>query len=149
MPTPIRTQVLDKIEELLGEISKLKAVKRWQSVPIDLEVVGTPALVYQVGPERREKRNRLMYGTFSLGLYVYLKLNQTGRMRQAFDAQSDNLQALIHNQLMGSPGLRGLAQKVIEVTMDRRLSNDLFGEMVLTYEITYGHAFGDGFTTAY
>lgn len=143
----VKVQALRKLKDILAGIPEISSIQRWQGRPIDLDHVKTPALFLWEEDETREKRNRLAMGLLKMQLGVFIRLTPAGAA--PFNDIADNLQGKIHNALMQSDELAGLAVKIQEERIWKEFPNDEYGVLYLSFILTYGHAWGDAFTTAY
>ncbi len=147
MADSIKVQVMAKLAGILGAIPEIGSVHRWQGKSIDLDHVKTPALFLWEEDEAREKRNRLALGLLKMQMGVFIRLSPAGAA--SFNDAADNIQGKIHNALIQSPELEGLAEKYQEERAWKEFPNDEYGVLYMNFTLTYGHAWGDAFTTAY
>lgn len=147
MPDSVKVLLMRKLAEVLAAVPGVVSVARHQGKPIDLDTVRKPALYLYDELETRGKRNRLATGEIDLHLVVWIDLTPAGEA--SFPEVADNLQAAIHNALIGSSELRGLVEKIEEVSVDKQYPNDLYGVLVMRFKLTYCHAWGDAFSVAY
>ena len=147
MADSVKVQAMRKLKDILGAIPDIGSVQRWQGRPIDLDHVKTPALFLWEEDETREKRNRLAMGLLKMHLGVFIRLTPAGAA--SFNDVADNLQGKIHNALIQSTELEGLAAKYQEERVWKEFPNDEYGVLYMSFTLTYGHAWGDAFTTAY
>lgn len=143
----IKVQVMAKLASILGAIPEIGSVHRWQGKPIDLDHVKTPALFLWEEDEAREKRNRLALGLLKMQMGFFIRLSPAGT--SSFNDLADNLQAKVHNALVQSTELTGLAVNYQEEKVWKEFPNDEYGVLYMSFTLTYGHAWGDAFTTAY
>jgi hypothetical protein len=147
MADSVKVQVMRKLKDILETIPEIGSIQRWQGRPIDLDHVKTPALFLWEEDEIREKQNRLAMSLLKLQLGVFIRLTPAGAA--PFNDVADNLQGQIHNALMQSHELAGLSVKFQEERVWKEFPNDEYGVLYLSFILTYGHAWGDAFTTAY
>ena len=147
MAESVKALVMQKLEEVLRGIPELGSVHRWQGGVIDLDLVPLPALYFWEEQEERQRRNRLALGVLSMHLHVYIPLSPAGAA--SFSKVADTLQGKIHNALVRTAALKGLVENLQEGKFEPVFPNDLWGILTLTFTLTYGHAWGDAFTTAY
>jgi len=149
MAETVKTQVLRTLETVLQAIPEVGSVHRRPPLNVDLEKVKTPALFFWE-EEERKPRNRLMLGVLRLTMAVFIRLtpgNDHGFT--AFVDLADTIAGRVH-QVMARPAeLSGKAVNIQELTTRKALANDLFGELVLVYQVTYVHPKGDAFSTSY
>jgi hypothetical protein len=143
----VKVQVMRKLAEILGTIPELGSVHRWQGKPTDLDQVKLPALFLFEEEESRDKRNRLAVGVVKLHLMVFIPLSPAGSV--SFNDRADNLQGEIHNALITTSELKGLAENIVEGSFRKEFPNDLYGVLYQSFDITYFHAWGDAFSVAY
>ena len=147
MAESVKTLVMAKLEEVLRAIPELGSVHRWQGQAIDLDQVKLPALFLYEEREARERRNRLAMGVLSMHLMVFIRLSPAGAV--SFNKVADTVQGKIHNALVGTTELKGLVENLQEGEFTRVYPNDLYGLLSLNFTLTYGHAWGDAFSTSY
>jgi hypothetical protein len=149
MTETVKTQVLKTLETMLGEIEELGSVHRRPPLNVDLEKVKTPAL-FLWDEEERKPRNRLMLGVLRLTMAVFIRLtpgNDHGFT--AFSDLADTIAGKVHNSMARPAELSGKVVNLQELTTRKALANELFGELVLIYQITYAHSSRDAFSTSY
>lgn len=131
-------------------ISELASVHRFRGETIDLEVVPMPALYFYENGEDRQRENRQQNGVIHLSISVFLALPLT-QGNQDFSDIADIIQARIHGVLFNSSNesqaLLGLVKNIQEGPVDKRYPNDTYRVLDLSFIITYGHKFGDAFST--
>jgi hypothetical protein len=151
MAEAIKNQVLDALETALVVITDLKTVEAREPYGIDLEKISLPALFLYEQDESLSTRNRLALGEIRLEMAIFAKLTPPGmKGAKAFIKQANNLAGSVHGVIFGNtPALRGLVLKAEEVTQRPAISNEIYGEVLLIYHITYGHALGNAFSQAY
>jgi hypothetical protein len=147
MADSIKVQVMKKLAGVLEAITDLGSVHRWQGIPTDLDRAKLPALFFWDEDEARDKRNRLAMGTLKLYVAVFIRLSPAGAA--SFHDQADNLQGTIHNALIGTADLKGLVEKLEEERVWKEFPNDQYGVLFMSFALTYGHAWGDAFSTTY
>jgi hypothetical protein len=147
MADSIKVQAMCKLAEVLETVPGIASVQRYQGKPIDLDTLKKPALFIYDERETRGKRNRLATGEFELHLVIWCQLAAKGEA--SFPDLADNLQAAIHNALIGTTALKGLVEKIEEVSCDKQYPNDYYGLLLLTFKLTYMHTWGDAFSVAY
>ena len=149
MADTIKTQVLKTLEAMLREIPELGSVHRRPPLNVDLEKVKTPALFFW-DEEERKPRNRLMLGVLRLTMAVFIRLTpDNDHGFTAFSDLADTIAGRIHGVMARPAALAGKAVNIQELTTRKALANDLFGELVLIYQVTYVHSSGDAFSTSY
>lgn len=149
MPDPIKVQVMQSLETLLAEIPEIGSVQRWYEIPVDLDTWALPALFYWE-EEERHLRNRIVWNELHLYLAVFFRLESAdGPGYQRFSDTADDLAAKIHNKLL-EPGALAASGTIslTESWVRKALANELFGELSMTFMLTYGHTKGDAFSIA-
>jgi hypothetical protein len=147
MADSIKVQALHKLEEVLKGIPELGSVHRWQGKPTDLDQVKLPALFFWDEEETRGKRNRLALGTIKMNLAVFIRLTPAGA--SSFDDTCNNLQGKIHNALVQTSSFKGLVENLEEGNIWKDFPNDQYGVLYMSFQLTYGHVWGDAFSVAY
>ena len=149
MAETVKTQVLRALETMLQAVPELGSVHRRPPLNVDLEKVQTPALFFW-DEEERKPRNRLMLGVLRLTMAVFIRLtpgNDHGFT--AFADLADTIAGRVHEIMVKPAALAGKAVNIQELTTRKALANELFGELVLVYQLTYVHSSGDAFSTTY
>ena len=77
---------------------------------------------------------------------VFIRLSPAGAA--SFNVVADNLQGTIHNALIGTAGLKGLVENLQEDRVWKEY-HDQYGVLFMSFNLTYGHAWGDAFSTTY
>jgi hypothetical protein len=163
---PVKTTLLKAIETLLRGIPELVTVGRWQDIPTDLEPpdpltgaprVLTPALFFWDEPEDLQAANRTARNVLHLNLAVFIRFtgevnNLDSPAYQTFTDQAEVIAGRIH-ALWYDPAalapLRAAGLLQVEEGANRKtMASELYGEMVLTARLIYGHRLGDAFTIA-
>lgn len=147
MAEAVKTRMMKQLAENLGAIADLGSVHRWQGQVIDLETVKAPALYFWDMDEKRDRRNRLALGVVHVMVWVFIPLSPKGQA--GFHDQADLLQGLIHNAVVDLSRLQELALGVEELKVDKEFPNDQWGILIMDFNLTYGHAYGNAFSTAY
>ena len=150
MALPIKTQVLQALVTALLTASDLVSVERFPPTTTHLELARTPiAYIAEAAPETRETNNRFYQGTLELDITVFIEL-QSGESDEGnltFLDKADEIQAQIHDILLGpnAPGLIPFGVKILERSSEKLISNDQWGALLYTVEVTYQHLMGDAF----
>jgi hypothetical protein len=151
MADTVKTQVMKALEAVFkAGVPEVKSVYRREPVATDLETIKLPGLfLYENPDENRVKGNRFDFGVIPVEVAVFIRLNPGSKDPgfQAFYDLADTIAARVYMVLRGNPALRGLVTKLAEDPRHKAIANESFGELVLRYRITYGHAAGDAFTT--
>jgi hypothetical protein len=146
MAETVKTQVLRTLEDMLREIEELGSVHRRPPLNVDLEKVKTPALFFWE-EEERKPRNRLMLGVMRLTMAVFIRLTPgSDHGFTAFSDLADTVAGKVHEVMANPTALSGRVINVRELTSRKALANELFGELVLIYQVTYGHSLGNAFS---
>jgi len=149
MADTIKTQVLRTLEAMLLEIEELGSVHRRPPLNVDLDKVKTPALFFWE-EEERKPRNRLMLGVMRLTLAVFIRLTSgSDHGFTAFSDLADTIAGRVHGVMAHPAALAGRVVNIQELTTRKALANELFGELVLIYQVTYAHSSGNAFSTSY
>ncbi len=174
MTEPVKTTLLKALEKALGTISGLPTVWREYDLPFDLEatdpetgmeIIDKPALFFWQDSEDEEEDNLITRKTLHLQFAVYLKLPtddvpeyqpQGGVILkevpvfQRFSDRADILAGKIHalmNNRVNLAAWQALGLLEIEpVAQSKALASETYGEMVLTYRLTYWHRLGDAYS---
>ncbi|MDD5640425.1 MAG: hypothetical protein PHX53_02165 [Syntrophales bacterium] len=149
MADTIKTQVLKTLEAMLQSVPELGSVHRRPPLNVDLDKVKTPVLFFW-DEEERKPRNRLMLGVMRLTLAVFIRLTPgSDHGFTAFSDLADTIAGRVHEVMACPAALAGKAVNIQELTTRKALANELFGELVLIYQVTYAHSSGDAFSTSY
>jgi hypothetical protein len=146
MAETVKTQILKTLEAILREIPELGSVQRRPPLNVDLDKVKTPALFFWE-EEERKPRNRLMLGVLRLTMAVFIRLTPGhDHGFTAFSDLADTIAGRVHEVMVNPTALSPKVINVRELTSRKALANELFGELVLIYLITYGHSWGNAFS---
>ena len=149
--TPIRTLAIEDLVVALTTIPDLKTIKRTQPRPTDLQTVPLPAAyIYDVLPETRARNGHWMIGTMEIAIVVFIDLTDmdasTGNLD--FSEFADVIQAKIHAALFSEiPTDNKVITDVEEVSVERGVSSETYGDLTYTIKVTYQHRRGNAFTT--
>jgi hypothetical protein len=145
--TTIKTQVMDSIKAALATISELKTVERIPATGLDMDVAPSPALLFYDLSEERSRRNRLAVGVLRVILLAFIPLvmndfNEAGSL-------ADVIQGRVHtvmntHLLTGSP----LISLINEISVLKEYPNDEYLVVIMQYDVTYEHNWGDAFSNA-
>jgi hypothetical protein len=143
---PIKTQVLKAVETLLNEIPDLATVLRLYKFPVDLDGLADPVCFFWDDTEDRDEEfYRLGIGDLDLWITVFIKLADGDY--QAFNDEADKIAAKIQGKMETQGLLRAAgAHQVQEGTVNKALASETWGELVITFRITYAHNRGDAFS---
>jgi len=149
MADTVKTRVMKALETVLrAGVPEVKTVERREPVGTDLDKIGLPALFFYEDDESGARHNRLRLGVIRLEMAVFIRL-KPGKDHgfPAFYDLADTIAGRVYMVIQTSPDLKGLVIQAIEDPRRKAIGNEAFGELVLRYRITYGHAAGDAFTT--
>jgi hypothetical protein len=150
MADTVKTQVMKALETVLrAGVPEVKTVERREPIGSDLDTLQLPVLfLYEEPEESRTKGNRYDFGVISVEIAIFIRLTPKSKDPgfQAFHDQADSIAGRVYMALKGNPALKGLVIKLEEDPRRQAIANESFGELVLSYRITYGHAAGDAFT---
>jgi hypothetical protein len=150
MADTVKTRVMKALETVLRSgVPEVKTVERREPVSTDLDKIGLPALFLYEDDETGKKANRLRLGIIRLEIVVFIRLIPKSKDPgfQAFYDLADTIAGRVYMVIQTSPDLTGLVIKAEEDLRRPAIGNESFGELVLKYRLTYGHAAGDAFTT--
>ena len=147
MADSVKKQFMDALAGAFQAIQEVGSVHRWHGTSFDLETVKPPVLFYWDVEEKRDRRNRLALGTVHLMVWVFIPLSPKGTA--SFHDRADQIQGQLHNVLTSTPALKGLVQGFEELKVDKDFPNDQWGLLSCDFNLTYGHAYGNAFSTAY
>jgi len=147
MDKTIKTQVLEAIQEALATITEVKTIARIPATGIDLDVAPTPALFFYDESETRDKRNRLAVGTMKIIIFAYIALQMSDY--DSAGEMADFLQGKVHTVmtqeiLTGQP----LIQMMVEGPVLKDYPNDEYMVLIMEYNVTYQHTWGNAFSVA-
>jgi hypothetical protein len=149
--TPVRTEILTKLETALLTIPELKGINLFHAVPDDLMSVDLPALyLFEVQPEDRKYSNRLAIGTMHLLAQVFINTTISDQHQSSFVdyyAFMDLIAARLHTIYHTSVGLRGNGLvNIVELQYDRIITNNSVGVLTSTFDVEYRHDRGNAFS---
>lgn len=152
MPELVKTTLLQALEAALAKLPGLPTVRREFDLPFDLDSVTTPALFFWEDPEDLEEINLMARNVLHLSLGVFIKLTgdigdgQTPAF-QGFADAADIVAGQVHGLINNRENLaawQALGLLELEpVAQSKALASETYGEMVLTYRLTYWHRLGD------
>ncbi len=149
MADTVKTQVMKALDAVLKTgVPEVKTVERREPVGTDLDKVALPALFLYEEDESGARHNRLRLGVIRVEIAVFIRL-KPGKDHgfQAFYDLADTIAGRVYMVIQTSPILSGLVIQAVEDPRRKAIGNEAFGELVLRYRITYGHAANDAFTT--
>ncbi len=149
MADTVKTRVMKALETVLrAGVPEVKIVERREPVGTDLEKIGLPALFLYEEDESGARHNRLRLGVIRVEMAVFVRLKPGKDYGfQAFYDLADTIAGRVYTAIQTSPNLTGLVIQAVEDPRRKAIGNESFGELVLRYRLTYGHAAGDAFTT--
>ena len=145
MSTPIKTQVLERIETVVDSVAVVQKALRHPGVkPSDLDDYNNNIVFIFDDDESKEQRNRITRKTFPLHIECWIKNNDG--MKAISDA-ADILQAEIVAALQTDATLLSLSVRVSE-TEDEPCASKFYqtdeeGGVVLKLTVAYQHARND------
>ena len=166
MPETIKTTLLKAIETMLrAQLPELATVRRDWQFPFDLSNVALPVLVfYEDAEDLGQVGGQLARNRLDLDLVVFAAFSgpiyqeddpawEDNGAWQAFKDWADGLAGQVHGlwqdrEIMAPLKAAGLL-RLEELGNRKAPSNQDYGELVLSYRLTYGHALGDAFTTVF
>ena len=149
MADTVKTQLMKALVAVIASrVSAIKTVERREPVGTDLDKANLPALYLYEEDESGAMGNRLRWGVIRVEMAVFIRL-KPGKDHgfQAFYDLADTIAARVNTAILTSADLVGLVIQAEEDPRRKAIGNESFGELVLRYRITYGHAAGDAFTT--
>ncbi|MEW6657241.1 MAG: hypothetical protein AB1424_01145 [Thermodesulfobacteriota bacterium] len=149
MADTVKTQVMKALETTLkAGVPEVKTVERREPVGTDLDKINLPALFLYEEEESGSRHNRLRLGVIRVEMAVFIRL-KPGKDHgfQAFYDLADTIAGRVYMAIQTSPSLSGLVIQAEEDPRRKAIGNESFGELVLKYRLTYGHAVNDAFTT--
>jgi hypothetical protein len=149
MADTVKTRVMQALEAVLKTgVPEVKTVARREPVGTDLDKINLPALFLYEDDESGARHNRLRLGVIRVEMAVFVRL-KPGKDHgfPAFYDLADTIAGRVYMAIQTSPDLKGLVIQAEEDARRKAIGNEAFGELVLRYRLTYGHAIGDAFTT--
>ena len=149
--TPVRTQVVEDLCTAIRTIPEIKYVARSKAILVDLAKVSTPAcFIYDALPEQRTRKGNWMEGVLEIAFVVFIPLTigDTSKHQADFHETADIMQAKIHSALLTQiPTTQKSLIDIVELTIEREIPNEQFGELTYMCNVLYRHARGNAFTT--
>jgi hypothetical protein len=149
--TPVRTWVINDLCTAIQTIPEIKFVERTKARPVDLALVSTPAcFIYDALPEARSRDGAWMIGSLEIAFVTFIPLStgDTSNYQADFHETADVIEARIHNALLTQiPVTQKAITDIVELTVEREIPNEQYGELTYTCTVTYRHKRGDAFTT--
>lgn len=149
MPDTVKAQVMKALETALATgVSGVEKVHRRDPIGTDLEKIRHSQLFFYEDDHDRERGNRHAQGTIRLEMAVFIRLRADSNYGyQTFYDEADDIASQVY-MVMHGPAF--LVSPVIRVQEDLKrpaIGNESFGELVLRYRVTYGHALNNPFST--
>lgn len=148
MADTVKTQVMKALESALrAEVPEVKAVERREPIGTDLETAKLPTLfLYSEDESGKERHNRHARGIIPVEMAVFIRLKPGKDYDQGFRAEAETIAAQVYMVMHGPSFLASPVLRVEEYLKRLAIGNESFGELVLRYRITYGHALNDPFS---
>jgi hypothetical protein len=148
MADTIKTQVMKSLgTALISGVAGVEKVHRRDPTGTDLEKIKQAQLFFYEDDHERARGNRHAQGTIRLEMVAWIRLKaDKDHGYPTFYDQADEIAAQVY-MVMNSPSV--LASPVIRVQEELKrpaIGNESFGELVLRYRVTYGHALNNPFT---
>jgi hypothetical protein len=148
MADTIKTQVMKSLgTALISGVAGVEKVHRRDPTGTDLEKIKQAQLFFYEDDHERERGNRHAQGTIRLEMVAWIRLKtDKDHGYPTFYDQADEIAAQVY-MVMNGPSV--LASPVIRVQEELKrpaIGNESFGELVLRYRVTYGHALNNPFT---
>ena len=149
MTDTIKTTIMKAIETALTTgVAGVEKVHRRDPKGTDLEKIKQAELFFYEDDHERERGNRHAQGTIRLEMAVWIRLKADKDYGwPTFYDQAEEIAAQVY-MVMNGPSV--LASPVIRVQEELKrpaIGNESFGELVMRYRVTYGHALNNPFTT--
>jgi hypothetical protein len=159
MADTVKTSLLKAIETMLvAGLPEIPTVRRDWLFPFDLSTVPLPGMFfYEEDEDLGTMSSRIAKNVVPLDLVVFAAFSEPvytenspawQEFKDWSDALAGKIHGLWHNRekrlLLRAAGLIQLE----EMGNRKAPCNERYGELVLTYRLTYGHALGDAFTLA-
>jgi hypothetical protein len=148
MADTIKTQVMKSLgTALISGVAGVEKVHRRDPTGTDLEKIKQAQLFFYEDDHERARGNRHAQGTIRLEMVAWIRLKaDKDHGYPTFYDQADEIAAQVY-MVMNGPSV--LASPVIRVQEELKrpaIGNESFGELVLRYRVTYGHALNNPFT---
>jgi len=150
MADTIKTQVMKTLATVLAAgVPEVGIIERREPIGVDMDKVRLPALYLYEEEESGRKANRLRLGIIRVEIAVFIKLIPKTKDPgyQTFYDLADTIAARVYTAFQTSATLTGLVIMAEEDPRRKAVGHELFGQLILRYRISYGHAAGDAFTT--
>jgi hypothetical protein len=149
MADTIQTQFMKALETALtAGVTGVEKVHRRDPQGTDLEKIKQAQLFfYEADPLTRERGNRHAEGKLSIEMVAWVRLKADKDFGYpTFYDQADEIAAQVYMVMFGATVLASPVKKVEEELKRPAIGNESFGELVLRYRVTYGHAINNPFT---
>lgn len=148
MADTIKTLVMKSLgTALISGVAGVEKVHRRDPTGTDLEKIKQAQLFFYEDDHERARGNRHAQGTIRLEMVAWIRLKaDKDHGYPTFYDQADEIAAQVY-MVMNGPSV--LANPVIRVQEELKrpaIGNESFGELVLRYRVTYGHALNNPFT---
>lgn len=144
--SPVKTNIMVALGTALTAVTELKTINRYRGKPIDLDVEPLPALYFHDEGEGRKRNNLLQLGVIDLILTVFMPIPVDDLGDQKFSDDADIIQAKVHGIMFGTENLKNMGVLAIqEIEVAKDYPDGTYGILVMRYEMTYAHKFGNAF----
>lgn len=150
MADTIQTQFMKALgTALTAGVAGVEKVNRRDPMGTDLEKIKQAQLFfYEADPLTRERGNRHAEGILSLEMVAWVRLKADKDFGYpTFYDQAEEIAAQVYMVMFGASVLASPVKKIVEELKRPAIGNESFGELVLRYRITYGHALNNPFST--
>ena len=150
MADTIKTQVMKSLETaLISGVAGVEKVHRRDPIGTDLEKIKQAQLFFYEEDHDRERGNRHAQGIIRLEMAAWVRLKADKDYGYpTFCDQADEIASQVYMVMHGPTVLVSPVIRVEEELKRPAIGNEAFGELVLRYRITYGHALNNPFSTS-
>ncbi|MFA5381865.1 MAG: hypothetical protein WC356_01780 [Candidatus Micrarchaeia archaeon] len=133
---------------LSADVAGVDKIHRRDPIGTDLDKIKQAELFFYEDDHDRERGNRHAEGIIRLEMVAFIRLKaDKDHGYQTFYDQADEVAAQVYMVMNGSSVLVSPVIRVEEESKRPAIGNEAFGELVLRYRVTYGHALNNPFTT--
>jgi hypothetical protein len=147
MTKPIKTLLLEAVEDGMETIPGLQTIMRNPSKPIDRDTVPFDMAFIFDDVESVVNRNRIAMNSFPLHIEIWIQ----GNDGKAISDKADVYQAEIHKMFLTNESIKASSMR-IDPDPDRSAEkfyvDEGLGGVILLYKATYSHAWSDPYDAA-
>jgi len=145
MSTPVKSILMDAIEDAIKSITSIKEVKDGQSIPTDEEVKAYPWACYFDEMETNEDKNRVSFKSFDLIIQIWVQEKSATTLAK----QLTIMDAELERTLLNDAGVLDASRGIRHTSSDKLYVDDEVRAILqAVYRVNYAHAWKDPYDPA-